>query len=475
MSVISKEKYNYIHHDNKDKQQQTIVGSGYDVITGTYINPLHAKVTNPIVDMNDVEKVAFKKSNITKSDVWATEGSTVREAMMDFNARLEVDVNFFMFSGGIEAEFGLQNKNQHEYSYFRIISKFINQQQYLQGDVYKNYLTKEFKNDLYHMENIDKLFSKYGTHMIKSAFLGGRMTFNFTYHKDSSETQEKISGKVSAAYKEIIKSKATSEYSRETKQVVSNSDITVRTVGGKHYDMQSLDLFSRNYSKWLDSIEDNSVWAPCDIANMDNMIPIWEFCDDKLRAAKLEHRYYELLFIQTEKLSPKNIHISNDIFIANGKNDFEARKLCPTGYAMIYKDLHEEIDNQFTYICYKQTTVFYDFCMALTTAYSETNNMLGKKMSLTYNNSVYGFTVLGIINSFTEGKKTLYVYLLGAKYSDNRGARPIFLTGVDVLYDDASLPKDYKYVGNALNYIEKENCNKGKDVAPSYIINKYQS
>lgn len=453
-----------------DTTYSTVVGSGYNVIDSSYIRA--SKVRASIVDMTKLPPEYFSITDLMESHSIFSFGEDVQETMTSFNATLKANINYFLFSGGLEAEFDLETQSKTEYTYARNFTTALRRKEELSDNGYKKYLRESFVKDLNDMENIDALFDNYGTHMIKRVNIGGRLDFSFTYHKTSAQNKEQAKLAIEAGYSDILKCRATADYQKETKALVSRSKTVINTVGGSLFDMQTLESFATNYPKWLDSISEKpELWTACDIAHMGSLVPIWTFCNTEARSNEIEQRYFDLLYQRRKELQPLAVLVGSDIFIAMGESPYKAMLKCPPKAIMISKNIHKGITNDYAFCCYRNPVyepinAFLNNLIVI----ASSDSTAPTSKTIVHNNKEYKGAFLrdsiGIVKLQGVEKK---LYLFAAHITI-----PVvqdIISGVDILYGDEQLPQGWEYVcyQNTRTKVEL-NQSRAQNGKPAYMI-----
>jgi len=334
------------------------VGYGYNVITSPYITPTDIKYDNAIVDPNKMDSLIKKKAaGVTRTRI--SSGSDAKEYTNDFNTKIEAGGSYLLFSASLKLEFDYKEKSTEDNVYIKCESCRLTDTEYFEGTTYKSYLSAQFKADVLKLTP-GQLFEKYGTHLIAQIHFGGRLSFNYLYHKKSDENSTKIVSDVKASFASYTGSVSTT--SAETnKRVIENSDITVVTIGGKAYDMSTPDSFKANYSKWLDSITNhtasnyNEICMPCEILSMNNLVPIWKLCSDAVKAKAIEDEFNRLVKLQDSSFFALPKYVDDYCFVtaAYKEGGPVAKRKCPVGYNLVDVDLNAGSGGQYIYLCQK--------------------------------------------------------------------------------------------------------------------------
>lgn len=186
----------------------TYIGQGYDVISKGYINAGDITRDHYIFNVQDTENgKSIRDTNIivdtgtntykdyqVKSD---SQSELIKNFNTTINAKLTVDQPWFPFTQitpSISASY-TDNKDYKNYTYYKKTVRKLDTEYatwLVKEDDYYDYLTDEFKKDVVSMD-AQALFSKYGTHFLKSVELGGRLDFTYALESDSKKDIDDVS------------------------------------------------------------------------------------------------------------------------------------------------------------------------------------------------------------------------------------------------------------------------------------------
>lgn len=186
----------------------TYIGQGYDVISNGYINAGDVTKTNYIFNVQDTENgKSIRDTNVivdsgsntykdyqVKSD---RQSGLIKNFNTTINAKLAVDQPWFPFTKitpSISASY-VNNNDYKNYTYYKKTVRKLDTEYatwLVKEDDYYDYLTDSFKKDVVSMD-AQALFSKYGTHFLKSVELGGRLDFTYALESDSKTDVDDVS------------------------------------------------------------------------------------------------------------------------------------------------------------------------------------------------------------------------------------------------------------------------------------------
>ena len=296
----------------------------------------------PIFDMDKLLDETLLKSNEHYNSFESIEGETIQKfsqnmsistnttAGQDVSAKgiiYGVDVAASVaLSAGLATTFASTSTSVESQYFLEVISENQSYWLILQTSEarYKELLSEEFKSDLYNTAITPaQLFTKYGTHLLTSAAMGGNICMYYTlysYEKGVSMSQyAAVAGtlktNVEAAYGPYsgsVGENRTYDSIFNYEQVASEYGIQVEkkivSAGGGAFGINSeLTLFA-NYFDWQKSLDTNPVLIGIKDAN--SLYAIWDLLDMNVEGAA--ERYQELY----------------DYFRNYGANSYE--RLCQT-------------------------------------------------------------------------------------------------------------------------------------------------
>lgn len=330
-------------------QLKTVVGRTYDALKSSYASPENVFFTKPILDMSKIT-IVENKLNINYTDYMA--GNSLKELAKEFSVSVNVGSEIKMFSGSVSTDFKKESESSSEMSYCKVLHKNIKKRQgFSNVNDYKKFLIPEFEIDLKYLIPED-FFKEYGTHLITDAWFGGRLEFNFSKEKSINESKESLKVNVKAAFGKIFTSEITTNFSENSKEVIENSSMSARIVGGTSLQITTLENFSKEYRKWLNSLESEKNWEFCALPPNGGLVPLWELCDDYSRKKELEKYYLQLAAKAENKLTEDEVFLENIKFVHHD-SETQAKRNCPAGYTLIDKDLNAGAGGEYIYLCYK--------------------------------------------------------------------------------------------------------------------------
>ena len=292
------------------------VGYGFNVVTGVGARAIKSQIIKAqlLTEENYVQKSPTSSASVEFNTYT---GSTVKELSSNFSASTE-------FSGkgwGIEAEanakFDMNNYSKDEYQYamsFVDVSKeqitiTLHEDEWFEWDDLDEgcftraaYKAINGENRKYTTDNagFKKLFDSYGTHIIRTATLGGRLTIATTINTSDISDEYNLDAFAKLSYGGIVdvSGEVKEEYKNSFKSNSSACQTKISALGGSSAIFSDLSDLVGDGAKnaanaWFESLKDDeSTWTFIGIDDMDNLIPIWELVEDGERADMMQE-YFE--------------------------------------------------------------------------------------------------------------------------------------------------------------------------------------
>jgi hypothetical protein len=162
-------------------------------------------------------------------------------------------------------------------------------------DVYKDWLTEEFRNALVH-KTAAELFSEYGTHVAMSVQVGGSAYYSCYSVETKSLSEHTFKASAEAKFKSKGGSiDGNTTLTDQEKQLLNNveGDFALDVHGGGAAEAQELRQNKpAAWSKWATSVKASPAFMgfPPDIG----LFPIWKFVKDSKKQQELESAYQKL-------------------------------------------------------------------------------------------------------------------------------------------------------------------------------------
>ena len=301
-----------------EEEYKELLLYGYDVTGGKNLSDINAlKKQNPIIDINSgyLDNVKVFSANTSGQESFSGAGSSYREVANEFAISQAAGIfgQIYMVDADLEESFDFARRitdvysERYEVYSMLIYKKEIVLQSVKPGEI-KNYLSKNFKEDLYKVNSksdAKELFDMYGTHLNTGYILGGRMDiYNYMCTSERGNTFEQsgsLSSKVSAVVGDIkggLSASISENYENVENDATSQSNYTMRNYGGDGIaSLRIEDLLTYNaaygngnasyiYSPWVDSINEGKNLAIISVSDNATM-PIWDLLDNSTEAFRI--------------------------------------------------------------------------------------------------------------------------------------------------------------------------------------------
>jgi len=433
------------------------VGFGYNLLESPFISPEFMITSNKIIDINANEVMNYAQTIFGQSTVIA--GNSVKDVYKEFNLKISAKAGAGAFSASASTEFSQSSTDHEESAYTKLYALFVKDRQTINIPESKYRFTDQFVKDLNGSMDPKALFQKYGTHLIKDVFLGGRLELNYTTKKTVADTNFSIKAEVQASYS-FVSGSASTGYNEKVKNLSEKSDLNVRVVGGNSPAIVGIGDLKDAYKSWCDSLEDPKKRAPCGITAYDSLIPIWTFCKDATRRAKIESQFQKSM---EDIVLPEDSYIT-DIIVVSDKNENVSKAKCPVGYQRIDVDLNKGAGGEFIYFCVKRgkrgNAITNILCEMSDSAKNEaTLNIAHKGVTASYRRNGA---------DLNKGAKGKYLYLL---YTKDTKYNPI--RNITVYLNGESLHEEWNGRMCYVNTTETADLNKG--AGGRYIYTAYKT
>lgn len=292
------------------------VGYGFNAVTGVGARAIKSQVIKAqlLTEGNYVQKAPTSSTSI---DFQTHTGSTVKELSNNFSASTE-------FSGGgwgIEAEanakFDMNNYSKDEFQYamsFVDVAKeqitvTLHQDEWPYWEDHEegcftraaynaiNGIHSKYPTD---NEGFKRLFDNFGTHVIRTATLGGRLTIATTINTSEITTEYDLEAFAKMSYSGIVdvSGEVNDTYKNSFNENSSACQTKISALGGSSAIFSDLSDLVGDGAKnaanaWFESMNENeATWTFIGLDNKDDLIPIWDLVEDAERADMMKD-YFE--------------------------------------------------------------------------------------------------------------------------------------------------------------------------------------
>lgn len=292
------------------------VGYGFNVVTGVGAHAIKSQIIKAqlLTEGNYVQKAATSSASVEFNTYT---GSTVKELSNNFSVSSDISGKGWGIEAEANAKFDMNNYSKEEYQYamsFVDVSKeqitiTLNEDEWYDWDDMDEgcftraaYKAINGENRKYPSDNagFKKLFDSYGTHVIKTATLGGRLTIATTINTSDISDEYNIDAFAKLSYGGVVdvSGEVKEEYKNSFKNNSSACKTKISALGGSSAIFSDLSDLVGDGAKsaanaWFTSLnDDESTWTFIGIDNNDNLIPIWDLVEDGDRA-ELMQEYFE--------------------------------------------------------------------------------------------------------------------------------------------------------------------------------------
>ncbi len=273
------------------KDYSGFIGCGYDVINSPYYQSDEVKACALDTDKMVEDGLIYEDVNAQRTTEFSTEaGQDIYSYMSNLAVTAGVETSS-LFGGSLKVDFGLDTSSKvNEQKSFAKGSAILTKvkQNVLMGKITdrefrEKYLLKGFKEAL--LDNSitpAELFDIYGTHIMLSVSLGGRLDMSYVYDNIKHESAKEIKTSVEASWG-AVSAKTSTNFSENTSHFFENSTLKVKSYGGKvDIDMSGFDSAKANYKEWSTSIESTEYLTLIKAGNLKSkseMYPVWLLID----------------------------------------------------------------------------------------------------------------------------------------------------------------------------------------------------
>ncbi len=289
------------------------LGYGYDIVNSDYINSQDVKVDYPILNHDKLMDAKLLLIDETNSVSEYVSGNSMEEFSVEYAGMLNIYGSSNTsrtaknkFSGGLKASFQRAKSSTQSVFFYTYMQKIEEYYLVLQEDneSIQNMLSDSFKEDIKYLDS-NALFNKYGTHMLKSVTMGGRLEMNYTVRSSQKESFLTAEAAINTHVKYMGASiNFEAEASYEDFISSSNREVSFYAVtkGGDAINTRSEADIIENYNSWVTSVKESP--ALSGIYNENSLLPVWELLPDGFeeRAIELETAFNDMAESEYEAL-----------------------------------------------------------------------------------------------------------------------------------------------------------------------------
>jgi hypothetical protein len=317
---------------------------GYHVTASGPINAGEVNKRAPILDRVKLDATNYVQSSpLYASNILDTVSNKASEFYKELNVDAKVSYSGILYSGSITADYGVNSKMNEKEVLIKHVELHPVSEKILEctNEQIKELLSEGFKADLTKLTP-KEIFDKYGTHLITRYSLGGRLDLNYKFTNVNNRSESDISVAAKASY---AGSKGTVDvHTKElVDELVSNSKLVFRGIGGNGITGTSVDQLNSQYAEWVKTLDDKP--DICYVNDFKNsMVPIWELVDDANISQALKDEFdsyvagansmingYDFVYVPAP---PTKQYIVDIIVVTDGNNANALAKI-PTGYKTV--------------------------------------------------------------------------------------------------------------------------------------------
>ena len=331
---------------------------GYDKVRNPYANQKKMTFT-PVLD----EALLGQRSATWYAVPEGTSHSESRTAVSSSRYEMEetfdmscgVSYNELNVSASLSTSVQMTESVSENSAYGKIFSSHQLKQynHILTTDELSECLTESFRKDLKRCD-AEEIFRRYGTHLIRSFRIGGRMVMEFSMKDRGGKSISEVKAAAEAKYKSIS-ANVSEEYKKMAEYFTSRSEIALWTIGGSPAVLVDWEDRKDVMKTWVDSLEEMPA-----MYQVQTEIPLWELVKDQELSRKLETgfraHYQEALLEAIQKIpyiTDLRVILSGGSSIGNllKEGDIVTKKNPTTSPSNC--DLNEKAGGKYIYLVYR--------------------------------------------------------------------------------------------------------------------------
>lgn len=264
------------------------LGYGYDLINDEYIKKDNINLSAPIIDMEKIKDAKLRLIKENNAETYYVESSTMEDFQQQYATQLKVYGKAGKaFSGGLSVDYKGSEYEKTYWKFFKSIISLRTFNLYLTNSTseIRELLSEEFKYDLLNM-NVEALFDKYGTHMLKEVSMGGRIEISSQYNSSKSGETDEIKMAVNSHIKALKSASINIELMGEYESALEKEEVeyhtSVKQIGGKLTNINSIESLNEKYDAWMSSFDESMDYsALCGIVGENSLIALWDLLPEE--------------------------------------------------------------------------------------------------------------------------------------------------------------------------------------------------
>jgi len=272
----------------------------YDVFDSQYASPGATRKT--LFNLGDEEEYSTTDGNylkyqgvrvqpVERGQIVRIEGNNSTEFQIDRAAKVNLSGSYGFFSGSLSAEY---SDNIRKCTAFRFISMTDQYHVYLlslnvDGNL-RDALTSSAREAIDHADP-DELFAEYGTHYLKSLYIGATAVFSAAVNSTLFQSSSSISAAAELSYKSLtgqLSGGGSASQQTAVNKFNESSTIRISAQGGKIELAHK--IANGNYDEWIASVRKHLAFVDF---HRDSLQPLWNLCGDEARRELLQRKYHE--------------------------------------------------------------------------------------------------------------------------------------------------------------------------------------
>lgn len=402
---------------NKVLEYNGVLGYGYNLLTSAYYNPTDLKASYPIIDMDSLAAAGkVYISNLTNAvTAKKFQSHSTKEFAQSITAAASCQGKVGL-TGSFTASFSMDYKSEikSDQVLISVHSKLLTRRDFMYSvteTTLADYLTDFFVDDVKKLTP-KQLFDKYGTHVLKDIYMGGRYELNYIYTNQFNKSDEEIMASVSAS-NAWVGGDVSAKTKEAKKDVEENSKIHILAYGGNvTVDPTSIEKAQASYADWAKGVNNGEVA----FVDSSEIIPLWDIVAemDIDNAADLSEKLKKYFDSESDKISsefkdsvPVKLYIAS-IHIGTGDSEMKAKNVLRQQGILegniVNKDLNSKAGGKHIYLGYKTTTEVANALRGIVADYFSKSN----SSDITYKNAKY--TIIPVDLNMGAGGKYIYLY-----------------------------------------------------------------
>ena len=267
----------------KKADANTYVGRGYDITENfADVRSLRASIFELRADDVKMEPI-----NLTTKD--EISGKSLSEYQSKFSNKLSIGGSYAIFSGSVSVNFDKNDASSSAKEYVTLQRRVV-VRSYEMPHKANDKITAAARGAI-DSDDPNKLFEEYGTHYVMLAEVGGRVDYNMTFNRSSTQKDINLQVAAKAELKAVIGSvniENETAYGNSLKKVEEAGKLKIAVYGGSAESRSKIEAGQAGLEEWSKSVEENPVL--CNFTNR-SLKPIWELASTPERAHVLEQAF----------------------------------------------------------------------------------------------------------------------------------------------------------------------------------------